>query len=478
MPVYRPSFQPPLSIVHEFFFDMKNYFTSFAFFWLLVSLQPTFSQTPQWHYLGDTIIEETWISGILFHFEGDAPYVAYQTFNDTAFAWAIKRFDGNSWVPMDTVGLGLHNFHLLGTTASGVLQIVHFDHDSKRFVLKQLIGNTWQTVSESPQLSFYPYLGSYFFDKENFYAAFRDEDLDDKITVWKFDGSNWSTVGQAGFSEGAVHTIVLKVSNGIPWVAYEDWSLGSAGVVKKFDGNTWQSIGNQVFDGDPHDQMDFAVSNGIPYVAYADSTTQNRASVVKFDGATWSNVGPPMFTERTDFLKLAINADNQEPYLIFEDHGPSFWGLSAMRFDGNVWDYVGARGFINNYWSLEFVIKGGIPYVGHERSPFGGGASVQVFSPLSPSTEPQNPGISFSILPNPIANGMLQVQIDNPTNVDAICQIFDQNGRLLQEKNFQIRAGKVVHSFNVSDFKSGVYALRIQSNNGKEYGVKSFVVAQ
>ncbi len=455
---------------------MKNYFTLFAFFLLLVSHQQAFSQTPQWHFLGDTIIEETWSSGILTSLEGDAPYVAYQTFNDTAYSWKIRRFDGNSWVFVDTTGLGLHNFQLLGTNASGMLQIAHFDHESKRFGLKRLIGNTWQTISESPQLTFFPYLGSYVFDDEDFYAAFQDEAMDDKITVWKFDGSNWSIVGQPGFSEGHVHSIVLKVSNGIPWVAYEDWSLGSAGIVKKLDGNTWQSVGSQVFNGDPHDNMDFAVSNGIPYVAHADSSTQNRASVLKFDGADWTNVGPPMFTERTDFLKLAIDANNQEPYLLFQDNDPTFWGLSALHFDGTTWDFVGAPGFIFNYWNLEFVIKNGVPLVGYERSAFGGGASVQAFSLLSPSTEPQASGISFRIQPNPIADGMLQIQLGNSTNIDLICQIFDQNGRLIQENKLQVGAGEIAHSLNVSDLPPGVYALRLQPSNGKEWGVRRFVV--
>jgi len=341
-----------------------------------------------------------------------------------------------------------------------------------------LIGNTWQTISESPQLAFFPYLGSYVFDNENFYAAFEDVSLDDKITVWKFDGSNWSTVGQAGFSEGNVHSIVLKVSNGVPWVAYEDWSLGSAGIVKKFDGNTWQSIGNQVFNGDPHDQMDFAVSNGIPYIAHADSSTQNRASVLKFDGTQWINVGSPMFTERTDFLKLAIDADNQKPYLLFEDNEPSIWGLSALRFDGTTWDYVGNRGFASSSWNLEFVINKGVPIVGYELGPFGGGASVQVFSPLTATKEPPAPGISFQLQPNPVVDGVIQIQLDNATSTDAFCQIFAPNGRLLYSKILHGGVGDATHSFEVGDLPTGVYAFRLQWSNGKEWSTKRFVVAR
>jgi len=461
---------------------MKNYYHLLAYLVITVASQRAFSQTPQWHYLGDTIIEQTWASGILTSLEGDTPYVAYQSYdNDTSsFFWNIKRFDGTSWIPVDTNGLGYHYFEVLGTTASGVLQIAYFSFESNKFVIKRLMGNTWVTVSESPEMTDSPYYASYNFDDERLYIAFSDQGvaIGNKLTVWKYEAGDWSVLGQPGFSIGNAYPVIIKAENGTPWVAYEDWVLGRAGVVKKFDGNTWQSVGGQVFDGDPHGQMDFTVSNGIPYIAHADSSTQNRANVLKFDGTSWINVGPPMFTERTDYLKLAIDADSQEPYLLFEDYDSTFWGLSALRFDGTAWEFVGQRGFVSNSWNLEFVINGGIPYVGYEFGPFGGGASVQVFSPLSPSTEPQAADISFLIQPNPIVAGVLQIQITNATGMDAICQIFDSNGRLHQEKTLQVEAGEAVHSINVSNFPSGVYALRLQSNNGKECCTKRFVVAQ
>jgi hypothetical protein len=457
---------------------MKNYLTLFIFCLLAALPQHTFSQTPQWNYLGDTIIEETWASGILTSLEGNVPYVAYQVFDTSNFFWKIKRFDGFAWVEVDTNGLGYQNFRFLGTTANGVLQIAYHSYDSHKFGIKRLIGSTWETVSESPGLVTDSYPATYAFDDEKFFVAFPEPGLDNKITVWKYDAGAWSVVGQPGFSSGNVHSITLKISDGIPWVAYEDWSLGRAGVVQKFDGSTWQNVGGQVYDGDLYGKKDFTVSNDIPYIAHADSSTQNRASVLKFDGANWSNVGPPMFTERTDFLKLAINADNQEPYLLFEDSDPSFWGLSSLHFNGTAWDYVGTRGFISNFWSLEFVIHNGVPTVGYERSPFGGGASVQVFRPLSHSTMPQAEVIAFQLQPNPITDGLLQIQIGASITEGAICQIFDQNGRLILEKMLPADSGEAHHNFNVSGFPPGVYTLRLQLKNGKKWATKRFVVAR
>jgi len=459
---------------------MKNYFNLFAFFLLLASPKYIFSQTPQWHYLGDTIIEQTWGTGVLTSLEGDAPYVAYPVYDNSDFFWKIKRFDGFSWMDVDTNGLGFQNFRILGTTASGVLQIAYLNSEGNKIGIKRLMGGTWEIISESPLIADIPYNASYDFDNERLFIAFADQNLSngEKITVWKYDTGVWSVVGQPGFSIGNAYPIILKVDNGIPWVAYEDWALGRAGIVKKFDGNTWQSVGGQVFDGDPHGRSDFTVSNGIPYIVHADSSTQSRASVLKFDGANWSTIGPPMFTEPTSFVKLAIDDNIQEPYLLFEDYDPAFWGLSALRFNGTAWDFVGSRGFIYNYWSLEFIIKDGVPHVGYERSPFGGGGSVQVFSPVSHTITPDAGNISFKISPNPLTNDVLQMKIQSSRASDVRAQIFDMDGRLLQSASWHINAGPSDQQINVDTLAKGVYVIQLKSKDGRELYSKQFVVVR
>jgi len=440
----------------------------------------SFAQVPQWHYLGDTIIEETWASGILTSLEGDVPYVAYQVFDTSNFFWRIKRFDGFSWMDVDTNGLGYQNLNLLSTTASGVLQIAYYIHEGNKFGIKRLVGSTWETVSESPELAEQPHYTSFDFDNERLFIAFADQGVanGNKITVWKYESGIWSVVGQPGFSIGNAYPIILKVDNGIPWLAYEDWALGRAGIVKKFDGNTWQNVGGQVFDGDPHGKMDFTVSNGIPYIAHSDSSTQNWINVLKFDGTDWSNVGPSIFTENTYFLKLAIDSENQKPYLLYEDYDTTFWGLSALSFDGTAWGYVGNRGFISNFWSLEFIINDGVPMVGYERGPFGGGASVQVFSPVTNTISPDPANISFNISPNPLINDVLQIKIQSTRASDVRAQIFDMEGRLLQSASWHINAGSSDQQINIDTLAKGVYVIQLKSKDGRELYSRQFVVVR
>lgn len=458
-------------------FYMKNYVYFLILFLNGFSLARSQAQSPQWHFLGDTIIEQTWSTNVLSYLDGDAPYVAFEQFDDSFLSyWNIRRFDGTSWAPVDTNGLGVHNFQWLGANANGNLQIAYFDQDSMRFGLKRLVGSTWQDITISPRLEHYPYLASYAFDGEKFYAAFPDLNLEDKISVFAFDGNDWSAVGQTGFSTGRVHSVVLKISNGIPWVAYLDRSLGNAGMVQKLVGNNWQVVGNQLLNGDVHGRMDMAVSNGIPYIAHADSSTQFRASVLKFDGSSWISLGQPMPASTTQFLKLAVDGPIQKPYILVEEHGPNLWGLSTLALEGANWEYVGAKGFIDNYWNLEFSINNGVPMVGYSRSPFGGGASVQVFSPLSAAAEPLSPFLTFAVSPNPVRGNTLQIQMACEESLNAVVQIYDLEGRLKWKSNTMIEKGNSNLAFNIGTLASGSYLVQLKSASGKVFGNKWFIV--
>lgn len=456
---------------------MKNYVFYLVLFLSGFVPATPFAQTPQWHYLGDTIIEQTWSTNVLTYLDGDAPYVAYEMFDNNFLTyWIVRRFDGNSWVPVDTNGLGVHHFHLLGATANGNLQMAYFNQDSMRFGLKRLIGSTWEEITQSPQLDHYPYLASYAFDDEKFYAAFPDQNLEDKISVFAFDGNDWSVLGQPGFSTGRVHSVVLKVSNGIPWVAYLDRSLGNAGMVHKLEGSTWQVIGNQLFDGDVHGRMDMTVSNGVPYIAHADSSTQAKPRVLTFDGNDWTAVGQALPNSSSYFLKLSVDESLQKPYLLVEESDPNFWGLSALAFEAGNWVYVGTKGFIDNFWNLEFSINNSVPMVGYSRSPFGGGASVQAFSPVSAAPEPPAPRIDLSVSPNPVLGKTLKVQTVCEESMRAIAQIYDLDGRLRWTSNTMIEKGNTQLEFSIGTLASGSYLFQLRSTSGNMLGTKWFIV--
>ena len=84
------------------------------------------------------------------------------------------------------------------------------------------------------------------------YVAYKDGFYSNKATVMKFNGSNWVNVGSPGFSAGEASHISLAIDDsGMPYVAYQD-SFSYSGVINKvtvmkFDGSQWVNVGSPGF---------------------------------------------------------------------------------------------------------------------------------------------------------------------------------------------------------------------------------------
>ncbi len=385
---------------------------------LAVSAQHAFSQTPQWHYLGDTIISGSTGGGVTLALDGGTPYIAYVDYFKDQYILVVKRFDGTNWIPLDTTGLGQNIDYQISISSSGIPLLAFFDHENLRFVLKKFTGNAWITVSESPQIPNPPNPVSIAFDDEKLYVAFTDPFLDNQVTIWQHNTLEWSAVGQPNFSSGSVHELTLKTSNGYPWLAYleSDTSI-IACVVKRFDGTAWQTIGGQAFTTTygnffAQAKIDFAVANSIPYIVYTDWSTQWRLSVLTFDNFEWVPVGQPMFTVPTySGMRIAVNANSQKPFVLFDDAPQDTvgGGLSVLLFDGTSWNYVGQPYFANQSWEKNLAIHEGIPFVAYQNSDLGFGASLQVFSPITLVSERPKAEISLDIQPNPTLEDCLKI---------------------------------------------------------------------
>ncbi len=143
------------------------------------------------------------------------------------------------------------------------------------------MGTNWDNVGTEKfngmGISLYVYSGTP-------YVAFGDSTNGGKATVIKYNGTNWVNVGNSGFSEGgaAIYPRGLYIDNdGTPYLAYQDMTNGRKATVKKFDGTNWVTVGNAGFSPGQADFLSLYVSNGIPYVSY-DPLNGDKPSVMKF----------------------------------------------------------------------------------------------------------------------------------------------------------------------------------------------------
>ena len=87
-------------------------------------------------------------------------------------------------------------------------------------------------------------------------------------------------VGKPGFSAGqAEFTKIAIDGNGVPYVAYRgDYSKIT---VMRFDGTNWTSVGNPGFAEGTH--LSIAIDkNGVPYVVYSNNNDGGKVTVMKY----------------------------------------------------------------------------------------------------------------------------------------------------------------------------------------------------
>ncbi len=237
-----------------------------------------------WNLVGEAGFSSGETDLISLAFVGNTPYVAYQdrTLLDKV---TVKKFTGAAWELVGEAGFssGGANELKLVTTDNGILYLVYQDKNNQATVMK-FSNNEWTNIGV---------LGAscgndIVLDNQGLpYVAYSDVDNSYKITVKKFNGTTWSLVGAAGFTnlDGDFVKIVLD-SNENPYVAFSDYDADKYTSVMKFDGSSWNYFGQKGFSGyDVTGSINFSVDdNNNLYVAQIKNVNYvTKASVDKFE---------------------------------------------------------------------------------------------------------------------------------------------------------------------------------------------------
>lgn len=200
------------------------------------------------------------------------------------------------------------------------------------------------------------------------YVAFKDYDIFNRASLMKFDGSNWNYVGSAGFSNKTADYIDLTLKQDIPIVAYQKNNEGV--VVQKFNGSGYDFLGSQsnIGSGDAN-YIDIEVDNNNELlVAYRNILAVTQfATVRRWDGNAWGNEANPNFsTGDMIFTTLTVDKATNTPYVAFSDKSSGNNGnLVVMKSDGSAWQNVGnpmdtVLGSVDN---MEIRFFNGQPYL-------------------------------------------------------------------------------------------------------------------
>jgi hypothetical protein len=217
-----------------------------------------------------------------------------------------------------------------------------------------------------------------------------------EVTVRKFNGTSWSSVGTTGFWADQF-SLALGAAD-TPYVAYKDaynvgascdpqklidfkCESGHAGrlTVQKFDGTSWSAVGIAGFTAGGANHPSLALdATGTPYVAYMDEAHSGKVTVQKFDGTRWSVVGAAGFAGEANYVSLALGATGTL-YVAYDDVSNSF-KATVQKFDGTRWSAVGTSGFsAGETASVSLALSAsGTPYVAYSDDPWKGSGKVTV----------------------------------------------------------------------------------------------------
>ncbi len=228
--------------------------------------------------------------------------------------------------------------------------------------VKKYDGTSWSTLGTSEFTGFATYISLAINSEDTPYVAYAKCESSCGATVKAFDGSSWSAVGAEEFSAAGVENVSIDIdSTGIPYVAYKDLACSnSCGItVKKYESGVWSTVDRTEFSAGEMSLSTIAIdSNDMPYVAFSDWTVSSAATVMLFNGLSWEYVGAQgIYDNQAGYLSFALDEDNT-PYIAFIDNSNN---PRVMKFNGLAWEAVGSQPIgsaISGYTSIAFDLDG------------------------------------------------------------------------------------------------------------------------
>ena len=368
------------------------------------------------------------------------PYVAYQADASNSNKATVIKYVGGSWVAVGSPAFsaGAVGNISLAFAPGGTPYVAYRDNGigSGMATAMKFDGSSWVNVGSAgfsagtvtnTTLAFAP--------DGTPHVAYRDNSVSSKTTVQKFDGTNWVAVGSVGFSpsSGSPLTPTLAFApDGSPYVV----SVDNGGVlinrvtVMKFDGSNWAVVGNVDFSADKASTTTLAFApDGIPYVAYQETNNGNKATVMKLNGSSWDIVGSAGFSAGAAYSPSLTFAPDGTPHVAYGD-GSNFGKATVMKFDGSNWVVVGSAGFSAgqvSYPSLAFA-PDGTPYMANYSNTkvtvmnylaVAPTVTTQAVSSIAATTATGNGTITNRGRPNPTEHGVVWKTSSGPTTADS-----------------------------------------------------------
>ena len=224
---------------------------------------------------------------------------------------------------------------------------------------EKVVNNTTWSYMGGAGISDYPVWDSSLVIYESTpYLAYIDEDSHYSISVKKFNGTEWTLLGEKGFAQMTrspyVYPVRLAVDKGVPYVAFSDDKKDGRISVMSFDGEKWNYVGGTASQTGVSSSYSLYIFNDVLYVIYALASPWDGGpsdiSISKLDinqGGQWEYLGSPKFTSaKVGTMGLSYYQNNL--YLIYSDfdytvtNEASHFKTVFQKYNGSVWETLAA----------------------------------------------------------------------------------------------------------------------------------------
>ncbi|MEZ5016371.1 MAG: T9SS type A sorting domain-containing protein [Flavipsychrobacter sp.] len=271
----------------------------------------------------------------------DTPYVLCP---DSAWLsrYTVKKYNGTTWVTVGnhafTPGAGTGGYHsedfVIGPNGTPYMA---YQDGSAITVMKLASTNIWvyvgtrQAVSGTQPMLRVDNNGTVYLSTENqsgslYYAK-----------VMKFSNNSWSQVGSnisiyRSYMDDRYCAFDLD-NNGVPHLLYGDMSLNRKVTLSKYNGTNWVAVGNPGFSNDisENPRLSFDKSNN-PYALFGDRSYPTAWMLVKkYDGTNWKTLADTTVTHNATY-HLSMVIDNYNiPYVMFRNYAGSGYKNAIRR---------------------------------------------------------------------------------------------------------------------------------------------------
>ena len=216
----------------------------------------------------------------------DAQNSVYVAFNDAGESnrYYLNRYKNGNWETMGSyITSGGGSWARLALDSKGVPYVswVDFYAGNKMYVSK-LVGELWLTIGNAP-VSEENFIAKNCQDlaidaNGNIYLAYVVKGTE-QLAVYRHNGADWEMLGD-NIADGTVKGIDVAVdSENNFYVAYADGSFGDKVSVMKYNGTEWSYVGQRAFTESSTDTyMAMTLHNESPCVVYTDIAMGSKAS--------------------------------------------------------------------------------------------------------------------------------------------------------------------------------------------------------